>query len=176
MFLIKKYRGPQTQTIGGSNLENIYGECYFSKLYCMSNLHIDCPHCGASFDVELQGETANMMVFCCAKCKTPLMYCHGEVGELDREEFANLRKKLTRAIDAAVSRDGSLAGVAEALRQMVETSNALAEERSEEQVDDHCEQSESQDRTAKPCLNDDTLAALQKDLDEMDAESFLDQL
>lgn len=127
----------------------------------MEKLHIDCPHCGASFDVELQGEKANMMVFCCARCKTPLMYCHGEVGELDRDEFANLRKKLSRAIEAAVSRDGSLAGVADALRQMVDASNAIAAEREPE---------------PKAPITDESLAALQKELDEMDAESFLDQL
>lgn len=137
----------------------------------MSNLHIECPHCGASFDVELQGETANMMVFCCAKCKTPLMYCHGEVGELDRDEFANLRKKLTRAIDAAVSRDGSLAGVADALRQMVDASNALAEERA-----DMRNAMESSSEPEQNPLTDESLAALQKELDELDAESFLDQL
>lgn len=133
----------------------------------MENLHIDCPHCGASFDVELQGESANMMVFCCARCKTPLMYCHGEVGELDRDEFANLRKKLSRAIDAAVSRDGSLAGVADALRQMVDASNALAEARSGESSDD------SSDAAS---LTDESLAELQKELDEMDADSFLDKI
>lgn len=134
----------------------------------MENLHIECPHCGASFDVELQGESANMMVFCCAKCKTPLMYCHGEVGELDRDEFANLRKRLTRAIDAAVSRDSSLAGVADALRQMVDASNSLAEERSE--------QLRSKEDGVKHSLTEESLANLQKELDELDAESFLDQL
>jgi len=134
----------------------------------MEKLHIDCPHCGASFDVELQGEKANMMVFCCARCQTPLMYCHGEVGELDREEFAGLRKKLSRAIDAAVSRDGSLAGVAEALRQMVESSNALAQANAQAVAEAPAEES-------KP-LTDESLANLQRELDEMDAESFLDQL
>jgi len=137
----------------------------------MDNLHIDCPHCGASFDVELQGEKANMMVFCCARCKTPLMYCHGEVGELDREEFAGLRKKLSRAIDAAVSRDGSLAGVADALRQMVDSSNAIAEANAAELA-----ASSATDESSRASLNDESLAALQKNLDEMDAESFLDQL
>lgn len=125
----------------------------------MNNLHIDCPHCGASFDVELQGEKANMMVFCCAKCKTPLMYCHGEVAELDREEFAGLRKKLSRAIDAAVSNDSSLAGVAAALHEMVASADAKAEASAQTNA-----------------ISDDALQALQKDLDEMDADSFLDQL
>lgn len=134
----------------------------------MENLHIDCPHCGASFEVELHGEKANMMVFCCARCKVPLMYCHGEVGELDREEFAGLRKKLSRAIDAAVKRDSSLAGVADALRQMVNASESA--------IDDEVTVSESSDSKTREALDDETLAALQKNLDEMDAESFLDQL
>ncbi|PWJ71919.1 MULTISPECIES: hypothetical protein [unclassified Fibrobacter] len=134
----------------------------------MSNLHIECPHCGASFDLELQGEKANMMVFSCARCGTPLMYCHGEVGELDKDEFANLRKKLTRAIDAAVSRDGNLAPVADALRTMLDKSNEIAEERASEIVEEHAE---------KPApLTDESLASLQKELDELDAESFLDRL
>lgn len=134
----------------------------------MSNLHIECPHCGASFELELQGEKANMMVFSCARCQTPLMYCHGEVGELDKDEFANLRKKLTRAIDAAVSRNGNLAAVAEALKGMLDKSNEIAEERASEIVEEHAE---------KPApLTDESLANLQRELDELDAESFLDQL
>lgn len=138
----------------------------------MSNLHIDCPHCGASFDLELQGEKANMMVFSCARCGTPLMYCHGEVGELDKDEFANLRKKLTRAIDAAVSRDGNLAPVADALRTMLDKSNEIAEERVES-APDSAPVETSEGTTS---LTDETLANLQKELDELDAESFLDQL
>lgn len=137
----------------------------------MSNLHIECPHCGASFDLELQGEKANMMVFSCARCGTPLMYCHGEVGELDKDEFANLRKKLTRAIDAAVSRDGNLASVAEALKGMLDKSNEIAEERASETVEESAEKAPE-----GSALTDETLANLQKELDEMDAESFLDQL
>lgn len=130
----------------------------------MENLHVDCPHCGASFNVELHGEKANMMVFCCAHCKTPLMYCHGEVGELDKEEFAGFRKKLSRVIEAAVKRDSSLAGVADALREMVNTADELAEAQA------------AAETAAKHVIDDEALAALQKGLDEMDAESFLDQL
>ncbi|MCQ2097919.1 MAG: hypothetical protein MJY87_08275 [Fibrobacter sp.] len=132
----------------------------------MNNLHIDCPHCGTSFDLDIHGDKANMMVFCCARCKTPLMYCHGEVGELDKDEFANLRKKLTRAIDAAVSRDGNLSGVADALKEMLSKSEEIAEERQEQ----------TNVSREKPSLTDDSLSALQKELDELDAESFLDQL
>ena len=94
----------------------------------MSEFHIDCPHCGTSFDAQIQGDGANMMVFCCARCKTPLMYFHGEVAELDRDEFAGLRKKLSRAIDAVVSNGGAMGAVAEALKKMVDASEALAEE------------------------------------------------
>lgn len=130
----------------------------------MSHLHIECPHCGASFELELQGEKANMMVFSCARCNTPLMYCHGEVGELDKDEFATLRKKLTRAIDAAVSRDGNLAPVAEALRGMLDKSNEIAEVREKDQTE------------KSSALTDESLENLQKELDELDAESFLDRL
>lgn len=38
------------------------------------------------------------MVFVCARCKEPLMRFDGEVFELDREEFVNLRKKLSPVI------------------------------------------------------------------------------
>lgn len=142
----------------------------------MSNLHVDCPHCGASFELELQGEKANMMVFCCARCKTPLMYCHGEVGELDREEFANLRKKLTRAIDAAVSRDGHLAGIADALRTMLEKSNEIADERLEQSNGRRENANQMKNEASSRALTDETISSLQKELDELDAESFLDQL
>lgn len=141
-------------------------------------MHIDCPHCGASFELELQGDKSNMMVFCCARCQTPLMYCHGEVGELDREEFANLRKKLTRAIDAAVSRDGNLAGIADALRTMLERSNEIAGEHSGQSNELAADaQAGAVKKTPAPkALTDESLSTLQKELDELDAESFLDQL
>jgi hypothetical protein len=84
----------------------------------MSVIHIGCPHCGTSFDAQIQGEGANMMVFCCVRCKTPLMYFHGEVAELDRDEFAGLRQKLSRAIDAVTAGDGTMAQVAAALKKM----------------------------------------------------------
>lgn len=137
----------------------------------MSDLHIDCPHCGSSFEVQIEGEPSNMMVFCCARCKTPLMYFHGEVSELDREEFANLRKRLTRALDAVAKQDSGMAEVAKAIRQIVEESELRAEERAEE--------ISAENRAAapaQPAITDDMLASLQKELDNMDAESFLDQL
>lgn len=101
----------------------------------MSDLRIDCPHCGSSFEVQIEGEPSNMMVFCCARCKTPLMYFHGEVSELDREEFANLRKRLTRALDAVAKQDSGMAEVAKAIRQIVEESEFRAEERAEERAE-----------------------------------------
>ena len=166
----------------------------------MSEFHIDCPHCGTSFDAQIQGDGANMMVFCCARCKTPLMYFHGEVAELDREEFAGLRKKLSRAIDAVVSNGGAMGAVAEALKKMVEASEALAEERETERE----EKSESLpspregsapsefenaaeniagamapgelERVRPAVISDDELSDLQKDLDELDVDSFLSKL
>ena len=161
----------------------------------MSELHIDCPHCGTSFDAQIQGDRANMMVFCCARCKTPLMYYHGEIAELDREEFAGLRKKLSRAIDAVVSHGGAMGAVAEALKKMVDASDALAEERSAEKVDafpgprEGSAPSEFEAATEKMAgaistrksggsesLSDDVLSGLQKDLDELDVDSFLEKL
>ena len=163
----------------------------------MSEFHIDCPHCGTSFDAQIQGDGANMMVFCCARCKTPLMYYHGEVAELDREEFAGLRKKLSRAIDAVVSNGGAMGAVAEALKKMVEASEALAEERSAEKVDNlpnprvgsapsefdaaaeniaGSMASNDAEKVQPAVISDDVLADLQKDLDELDVDSFLDKL
>ena len=162
----------------------------------MSVIHIGCPHCGTSFDAQIQGEGANMMVFCCVRCKTPLMYFHGEVAELDRDEFAGLRKKLSRAIDAVAAGDGTMAQVAAALKKMVDASNALADEReSEERTNENSQslphpregsapsefadaaavQDASEKAEATP-LSDDALATLQKDLDELDVDSFLDKL
>lgn len=168
----------------------------FSKLGNMSEFHIDCPHCGTSFDAQIQGDGANMMVFCCARCKTPLMYYHGEVAELDRDEFAGLRKKLSRAIDAVVSNGGAMGAVAEALKKMVDASEALAEERTEKgenlpspregsapsEFENVAEKiagtmASNDDEKVQPAvISDDVLADLQKDLDELDVDSFLDKL
>ena len=162
----------------------------------MSEFHIDCPHCGSSFDAQIQGDGANMMVFCCARCKTPLMYYHGEVAELDREEFAGLRKKLSRAIDAVVSNGGAMGAVAEALKKMVEASEALAEERTEKGDSLPCPRegsapsefenvaekiagamaSNDAESVRPAVISDDVLSDLQKDLDELDVDSFLSKL
>ncbi|PWJ67513.1 hypothetical protein SAMN05720473_101386 [Fibrobacter sp. UWB15] len=162
----------------------------------MSEIHINCPHCGVSFDAQLHGDSANMMVFCCARCKTPLMYYHGEVAELDREEFAGLRKKLSRAIDAVVSNGGAMGAVAEALKKMVDASEALAEERTEKgenlpspregsapsEFENVAEKiagamaSNDAEKVQPAVISDDVLADLQKDLDELDVDSFLDKL
>ena len=137
-----------------------------------------------------------MMVFCCARCKTPLMYYHGEVAELDRDEFAGLRKKLSRAIDAVVSNGGAMGAVAEALKKMVEASEALAEERTEKvenlpspregsapsEFENVAEKiagamaSNDAEKVQPAVISDDVLADLQKDLDELDVDSFLEKL
>lgn len=162
----------------------------------MSVIHIGCPHCGTSFDAQIQGEGANMMVFCCVRCKTPLMYFHGEVAELDRDEFAGLRQKLSRAIDAVAANDGTMAQVAAALKKMVDASNALADERgNDERTGEHSQSlphpregsapsefadaasvQEASEKAEATLLSDDALATLQKDLDELDVDSFLDKL
>lgn len=126
----------------------------------MSELHMDCPHCGASFEVQIDGEISNMMVFPCAKCKTPLMYYHGEISELDREEFAALRERLSKVLNAVMTHDGSVCDVADSLKKMVEESNARAAEREKGNVS----------------ITDETLDKLQKNLAEMDVDQFLDSL
>lgn len=139
----------------------------------MSSLRIDCPHCGSSFEVQIEGEPSNMMVFCCARCKTPLMYFHGEISELDREEFANLRKRLTRALDAVAKHDSGMAEVANAIRQIVEESEIRAEERASEERTPENIGSEERVPTQ---ITDDVLDSLQKDLDSLDADSFLEKI
>ena len=136
----------------------------------MSELHINCPHCGSAFQVMVKGEPSSMMVFSCVKCKTPLMYYGGETAELDREEFAGLRKRLSKLLDVVISNDASVKDVAESLRKMVDTSNALAEEREEKRELSR----EGVGRAV--AITDEALEQLQKELDEMDADKFLDSL
>ena len=127
----------------------------------MSELRIDCPHCGSTFNVMLDGEPSSMMVFACAKCKTPLMYCGGVTSELDREEFTKLRERLNRVLSAVMKRDGEVSEVAASLKKLVEESNARAGER---------ESAPSQ------AISDEALAELQKGLAELDVDSFLENL
>ena len=78
-----------------------------------------------------------------------------------------------------------MAQVAAALKKIVDASNALADERDAEKVDslpsprEGSAPSEFENvRDDKPAeaLSEDTLATLQKDLDELDVDSFLDKL
>ena len=127
----------------------------------MSDLHVDCPHCGSSFEVQFDGEPSSMMVFACARCKTPLMSFKGVTSELDKAEFDGLRKKLTRIFSAAVKQEGPVGDACNSLKQLVDESNARAYARESSQ--------------ATP-LTDEALENLKKSLDEMDVDSFLDSL
>ena len=118
----------------------------------------------------MKGEPSSMMVFSCVKCKTPLMYYGGETAELDREEFAGLRKRLSKVLDVVISNDSSVKDVADSLRRMVDASNALAEEREEKREVSR----EGNGRAA--AITDEALEQLQKDLAEMDVDKFLDSL
>lgn len=129
----------------------------------MSVLRIECPHCGTSFDVQLDGEPSNMMVFCCARCKAPLMYFHGSVSELDREEFANLRKRLTRALDAVVARDENTSKTVDAVKKMIEAC-----------ADELKEPAELPEKNS--AITDEMLESLERELNSLDADSFLDKL
>lgn len=147
----------------------------------MSELHINCPHCGSSFQVMVKGEPSSMMVFSCVRCKTPLMYYGGETAELDRDEFAGLRKWLSKVLDVVISNDASVKEVADSLRRMVDASNALAEERvgqsgaGENSAADAGGAGHGDARRAV-AITDEALEKLQKDLAEMDAEKFLESL
>ena len=125
----------------------------------MSELHIECPHCGASFDVQIEGEPSNMMVFPCAKCQTPLMFYHGEISELDREEFAGLREKLSKVLNVVMRQNSSVSEVADSLRKLVEISNG-----------------ESRGNAPGTTISDEAIANLEKDLDELDVDSFLEKI
>ena len=156
----------------------------------MSELHINCPHCGSSFQVMVKGEPSSMMVFSCVRCKTPLMYYGGETAELDRDEFAGLRKRLSMVLDVVVCNDASVKVVADSLRRMVDASNALAEERVGQSgggvgrgdargvAGDGDARGTAGDGDARRAvaITDEALEKLQKDLAEMDAEKFLESL
>ena len=123
-------------------------------------MHIECPHCGTKFKVQVDGDFSNMMVFPCARCQTPLMCYHGEISELDREEFAKLRQRLSKVLDVVMRQDGSVGEVANALKKLVDVSNARAADREQEQ----------------PAITDDMLETLQKDLADLDVDAFLSKL
>ncbi|MCQ2055548.1 MAG: hypothetical protein MJY82_09715 [Fibrobacter sp.] len=127
----------------------------------MSEFRIECPHCGASFEVQLDGEPSSMMVFPCARCDTPLMYYHGQISELDKEEFAGLRERLSKVLNVVMKQDESVSEVADSLKKMVDASNARAAER---------------DRVQATPITDEALDQLQKDLAEMDVDSFLEKM
>ena len=127
----------------------------------MSEMHIECPHCGTKFKVQVDGDFSNMMVFPCARCQTPLMCYHGEISELDREEFAKLRQRLSKVLDVVMRQDGTVGEVANTLKKLVDVSNARAADR------------EQEDRSA---ITDDVLETLQKDLADLDVDAFLSKL
>ena len=126
----------------------------------MSEMDIECPHCGTKFKVQIDGDFSNMMVFPCARCQTPLMCYHGEISELDREEFAKLRQRLSKVLDVVLRQDGTVGEVANTLKKLVDVSNARAADREQ----DH------------PAITDDMLETLQKDLADLDVDTFLSKL
>ncbi|MDR1759887.1 MAG: hypothetical protein LBR60_05100 [Fibrobacter sp.] len=67
-------------------------------------IKMTCPHCGLHMNVSLKGKPSAMIVFVCSHCHSPLMRFENEVFELDREEFAVLRKKLSRIVDALLEK------------------------------------------------------------------------
>ena len=98
------------------------------------------------------------------------MYYGGDTAELDREEFAGLRKRLSKVLDVVINNDASVKEVADSLRRMVDTSNALAEEREEKR------EASREGAGHAAAITEEALEQLQKDLAEMDADKFLDNL
>jgi hypothetical protein len=88
------------------------------------------------------------------------MCYHGEISELDREEFSKLREKLSKVLNVVMRQDGTVGEVANALKKLVDVSNARADER-------------EQNHTV---ITDDELDALQKDLADLDVDAFLSKL
>lgn len=127
----------------------------------MSEMSIECPHCGTKFKVQIDGDFSNMMVFPCAKCQTPLMCYHGEISELDREEFSKLRERLSKVLDVVMKQDSTVSEVASSLKKLVDVSNSRAAEREQD---------------APPAITDDMLENLQHDLADLDVDSFLNKL
>jgi hypothetical protein len=72
-----------------------------------------------------------------------------------------LRKRLTKVLNVVMKHGDSVSDVADSLKKMVDASNERASERNTPHL---------------PSISDETLAQLQKSLDEMDADSFLKSL
>ena len=89
------------------------------------------------------------------------MCYHGEVSELDREEFSKLRERLSKVLEVVIKQDSTVSEVANSLKKLVDVSNSRAPDR---------EQEEHQ------AITDDVLDSLRKDLDEMDVDAFLKNL
>ena len=88
------------------------------------------------------------------------MCYHGVVSELDREEFAKLRQRLSKVLDVVMRQDGTVGEVANTLKKLVEVSNSRADERAHE----------------NSAITDDVLESLQKDLADLDVDAFLSKL
>jgi len=63
----------------------------------MHSLNFICPHCREAMELSFE-EPAQVLVMACAHCKTPLMYYHGEVFEVDSMEIGNLQQKHLKAV------------------------------------------------------------------------------
>jgi hypothetical protein len=88
------------------------------------------------------------------------MCYHGEISELDREEFAKLRQRLSKVLDVVMRQDGTVGEVANTLKKLVDVSNARAADRVQEQS----------------AITDDVLESLQKDLADLDVDAFLSKI
>ncbi|NLB64257.1 MAG: hypothetical protein GX801_09165 [Fibrobacter sp.] len=64
----------------------------------MHQIQFLCPACKFVSDVSVES-ASEVIVMACAHCKTPLMWYHGEVFEVDSIEIADLQQKHLKAVE-----------------------------------------------------------------------------
>lgn len=64
----------------------------------MHNIEFECPACKLTVAISLS-KTSSMVVMSCVHCKTPIMYYHGDVFEVDSIEIADLQQKHLKAVE-----------------------------------------------------------------------------
>lgn len=64
----------------------------------MEPLKITCPSCQAKAELSIDAE-AEMVLLNCFKCKSPILYFHGEVTTVDGVEMGKLQEDSMKAIE-----------------------------------------------------------------------------
>jgi len=64
----------------------------------MSSLRIQCPKCQAKAELSIDAE-AEMILLNCFKCKSPILYFHGETTLVDEVEMGKIQGESMKAIE-----------------------------------------------------------------------------